>query len=173
MLALAVVTAVAPAATSSAAVLSNSPSELVVELDRTTVTAGPGERFGFESAVTNTGETDASRLVAHLNILTTDPAVYVDPEDWSAQRTQYLDLSAGETVSLDWSVQAVTSGPLVLYVAVTDLDSGSVVSSGPMELTVEGQRVVESTQVLPLVTWMPAGVLVLLAATLLRRRLAR
>ncbi len=99
--------------------------------------------------------------------------MYVDPEDWSAQRTQYLDeLAPGDTARQRWTVQAVkavTSGPLVLYVAVSDLERGSVTSSGPMRLTVGGQRLVESAGVLPLVVWIPAGVLTLLNAALRQR----
>ncbi len=150
---------------------SSTSSLIMVEVDETAFDAGPGEKISFTSTVTNTGEESLSGLIAHLNILTSDPGVYVDPEDWSAKRTQYLDdLSSGDSQRLTWTVQAVTSGPLILYVAVSDTGKNRVYASEPIEMTVGGQRVVNSGGVLPLVLWMPAGVLGLLGATLLRRR---
>jgi len=144
---------------------------ITVGLDTDRADAGPGERLSFVSSVRNTGDQEVTGLVAHLNILSTDPAVYVDPEDWSPRRTQYLDaLAPGDTADVSWNVRAVTSGPLILFVSVTSLDGDRVVSSGPLRMTVHGQRVVDSTRVLPLVMWMPAGVLILLGATLVRRR---
>lgn len=157
--------------TATTAVASSEPSPVSVETDRTTFDAGPGEKVTFSSTITNTGNESLSGLIAHLNILTSDPGVYVDPEDWSAKRTQYLnELPPGGSVQLSWTVQAVTTGPLILYVAVTDTAKGSVSASPPIEMNVGGQRVVNSGGVLPLVLWMPAGVLALLGATLFRRR---
>lgn len=148
----------------------NRPASVVVELDRSELAAGPGEKLSFVSTVTNRGTAPLEGYVAHLNILTTDPDVYVDPEDWSPERTQYLDpLPAGASTELTWSVQAVTSGPLVLYVSLTGPGSDTVTSSGPLRLTVGGQRVVSSAGVLPLVLWTPAGVLLLLGAARARR----
>lgn len=157
----------ADAATRSAA----TGQEVSVELDQSAATAGPGEKLTLESTIRNDGSSPLEGYVAHLNILTTDESVYVDPEDWSPERTQYLEsLAPGESVTLDWSVQAVTSGPLILFVSVTSPDSDAVSSSGPLNLTVEGQRVVDAAGVLPLVAWTPAGVLALLVAALARRR---
>lgn len=144
---------------------------VVVELDQSRADAGPGEKLSFVSTVRNTGDVPLEGYVAHLNILTTDESVYVDPEDWSPKRTQYLDtLAPGDSAEFTWEVQAVTSGPLILYVSVTSPDSDVVTSSGPLNLTVGGQRAVDSATVMPLVLWMPAGVLVLLAGAFARRR---
>jgi uncharacterized membrane protein len=155
----------------SATAASETPLDIAVVLDQHTLDAGPGDKITFRSTVRNTGDQPRTDLVAHLNILTTDPDVYVDPEDWSPTRTQYLDrLDPGDSQDLTWDVQAVTSGPLILYVSVTTPSSDQVSSSGPLNLTVGGQRVVDSGSVLPLVLWMPSGVLALAGATLVRRR---
>lgn len=151
-----------------------SPSPISVTLDTEQLVAGPGERIHFSSTIRNDGSSRLAGLVAHLNILTTDPDVYVDPEDWSPRRTQYLgELGAGEQSVLEWDVRAVTSGPLILYVAVTDQESGTVTASGPLHMEVRGQREVNSQNVLPLVAGVPAGVLVLLGLTGVRRRRQR
>lgn len=144
---------------------------VVVELDQDNLVAGPGEKISFESTIRNTGDAPLDGYVAHLNILSTDESVYVDPEDWSPKRTQYLDeLSPGASTRLTWNVQAVTSGPLLLFVSVTSPTADTVTSSNPLNLTVRGQRIVDAGGVGPLVMWMPAGVLALLGATALRRR---
>ena len=149
-------------------------SAVTVQLDRATLAAGPGQRLRFTSTVRNVGPRPLSGLIAHLNILSSDPGVYVDPEDWSPRRTQYLDdLPPGEDVVLDWDVRAVTSGPLVLFVAVTGPKDDRVTASGPLRVRVEGRRVVNAENVLPLVMGMPAGVLVLLGLTRVRRRRLR
>jgi hypothetical protein len=67
----------------------------------------------------------------------------------------------------------VTSGPILLFVSVTSPTARTVTSSGPLNMTVGGQRVVNAGGVLPLVLWMPAGVLALLGATSVRRRRLR
>ncbi|HSV37354.1 MAG TPA: hypothetical protein VLI04_01220 [Nocardioidaceae bacterium] len=155
----------------SAAQVAAGDSPVSVVLDETERPVGPGEKIRFESTVRNTSDQAVSGLVAHVAILTSDPDVYVDPEDWSPRRTQYIDeLGPGEESSLTWNVQAVTTGPLILYVAVTDPGTDTVAASGPLYMTVGGQRVVNSAGVFPLALGVPAGVLLLLALTGVRRR---
>jgi uncharacterized repeat protein (TIGR01451 family) len=163
--------AVAGAASASSVAAAEAGPTVTVTLDTDRADAGPGETLSFVSTVRNTGRQEVTGLVAHLNVLATDPDVYVDPEDWSPRRTQFLDeLAPGDTADVSWNVQAVTSGPLVLFVSVTSLTGDRVVSSEPLRMTVHGQRVVDSTQILPMVMWTPIGVLILLGATLMRRR---
>jgi len=148
--------------------------QVVVALDRDDVAATPGQKISFESTVRNTGDRPLHGYVAHLNILSTDKSVYVDPEDWSPKRTQFLDeIPPGGSTTLSWDVRAVTSGPILLFVSVTSPTAGTVSSSDPLNMTVGGRRVVNAGGVLPLVLWMPAGVLALLGATSVRRRRLR
>jgi hypothetical protein len=141
-----------------------------VELDETELTVGPGEQFSFESTLHKTGDSQ-SGLIANLNIVGADPDIYVDPEDWSTERTQFLDdLPAGESTQLRWTVRAIDAGELMLYVAVSSTDADSVAVSGPLHVTVTGQRVVNPQNVVPLVMATPVAVLALLGLTLVRRR---
>jgi hypothetical protein len=147
-----------------------SPSAVSVELDETELTVGPGEQFSFESTLRNSGDSQ-SGLIAHLNILGADPDIYVDPEDWSTRRTQFLDeLPAGDSTQLTWTVRAIDSGKLIMYVAVSSPDADGVAVSGPLHVTVTGQRVVNPRNVVPLVMATPVAVLALLGLTLVRRR---
>jgi hypothetical protein len=51
--------------------------------------------------------------------------VYVDPEDWAADRSQELELQPGESRRLSWEVQAINSGRFAAYVVVPPLGSTS------------------------------------------------
>jgi len=149
-------------------------SPLTVVLDQTEIEVGPGEKVRFSSTVRNAGGQPLDDLVAHLAILSSAPDVYVDPEDWSPRRTQYVDgLAPGQDAILSWNVQAVTAGPLILYVAVTDPQSETVVASRPLSMTVTGRRVVNSADALALVAGVPATVLLLLLLSGVRRRQRR
>jgi len=62
---------------------------------------------------------------------------------------------------------------VILYVAVTDPGSDTVAVSGPLYMNVTGRRVVNSADALPLVTGVPAAVLLLLGLAGVRRRRRR
>lgn len=163
------VVAVAAGSTANAGQVQAEPSDVSVELDQTELTVDPGEQFSFESTLHNSGESQ-SGLIAHLNILGIDPDLYVDPEDWSTQRTQFLDeLPAGDTTQVSWTVRAIDAGELILYVAVSSPGADSVAISGPLHVTVTGRRVVNPENVVPLVMATPLVVLALLGVTLVRR----
>ena len=61
---------------------------VTVSVDRTVVATKLGQKFVFHSRIENPGPKPASGLVAHLNVLSLRPGVYVDPEDWSTSRTR-------------------------------------------------------------------------------------
>ena len=54
-------------------------SPVSVRVDPTTVSTSIGQRFPLTSTVRNDGDRPVSGLVAHLNVLSLDPDVYVDP----------------------------------------------------------------------------------------------
>lgn len=171
LLALAGLLIAAPAPALASGTTQAPSGSVTVELDRARVEAGPGEKVRFTSTLTNRSGEERTRLLAHLSILTSDPGVYVDPEDWSAERTQHVTaLPAGGAADLTWEVQAVTSGPIVLMVTVTDPARGTADVSAPLRMSVGGQRVVDAAGVAPLVLWPPAVVLAILGVTFLRRR---
>jgi len=146
-----------------------------VQLDPTTVSTSVGQRFSFTSTVRNDSDQPMPGLVAHLNVLGLDPDVYVDPEDWSSQRTNYLDpLPAHASTRLAWTVQAVNSGRLVIYVAVTAKQgTDAVVASNTLRLAVAQQRTVDAGGILPLAVAVPTAILLLTGFAAHRRRRLR
>lgn len=165
--------AVLLAAAVSAACLASAAGAATVELDRTHVSARIGQHFTFASTVRNTSSQELPGLVAHLNVLSSDPGVYVDPEDWSSRRTQYLaPLPAGGSTRVTWSVQAVNSGQLTIYVAVLPRHGqGTISVSQPLRLEVAQRRTLNSGGVLPLALGIPGVIgLAAVAARAGRRR---
>jgi hypothetical protein len=151
---------VAPA--SAAASRSPAASAVEVALDRASVATRLGEGFGFGSTITNTGRTPLAGLVAHLNVLGLTDGVYVDPEDWSPDRTKAVPaLAPGESADVGWTVTAVNGGRFAVYVVVVPRDAPRTESSGlaigrPMALRVAERRTLNSGGVLFLVVGVPA-----------------
>jgi len=145
--------------------------QVVVELDQSDVAASPGQKVTFESTVRNTGDRPLPDYVAHLNILSTDKSVYVDPEDWSEDRTKFMaPLAPGESANLNWKVKAVTGGRVAIYVAVLP-QAGRPAISPAMNVRIEDTKDLNSGGVLPLALGVPA--LLGAGTVVLRRRRAR
>jgi len=144
-----------------------------VALDQTALSVRIGQRFSFTSTLRNDGDQPMTGVVAHLNVLSLDPDVYVDPEDWSTSRTKYLDaIPAHESARLTWNVQAVNSGRFVLYVAVSEQQgTGAITASGALRLAATARRTVNAAGILPLAVAMPAVVLLAGFVARWRRRL--
>ncbi len=146
-----------------------------VDLDQTSTSVRIGQRFSFTSTVRNDGDRPLPGVIAHLNVLSLDPDVYVDPEDWSSRRTSYLgELPAHASARLAWTVQAVNSGRFVIYVAVSEQQgAGGVTASNALGLAVAEQRTLDAGGVLPLAVAVPATVLLLIGFAARRRRRGR
>jgi ABC-2 type transport system permease protein len=144
-------------------------------LDQRQVTTKIGRHFTFVSTVANTGTATESGLVAHLNVLSDDPGVYVDPEDWSSNRTRYLPtLAPHQTLRLTWTIQAVNSGQFAVYVAVLPRHgAGAVVTSAPLRVSVEQRQTLNAGGVLPLVLSIPAALGLAVLGTARRSRALR
>lgn len=143
-----------------------------VTVDSGPVTTGIGEPFGFGSEISNDTSQELTGLVAHLDVVSTHPEVYVDPEDWSSHRTTYLPpLPAHATRHVDWSGRVVNEGDFVLYVVVTSTSGpADVATSAGVRLHAEGRRTLDAAGVLPVVIGMPSLIGALLALVGVRRR---
>lgn len=143
-----------------------------VELDTTSVEIGTGLSFQFASTITNQSDQPLAAVIAHLNIVSVDGDVYVDPEDWSGDRAQYVDtLAPGATTTLVWNVRAVTAGDLILYVAATTSETQTeVVASQPLHATVTATRTINASGVLPIALGVPMLLVVGLGFAVRRRR---
>jgi hypothetical protein len=141
-----------------------------VSLDRASVATRIGESFRFAATVTNMGPAPAPGLVAHLDVVSLDPEVVVDPEDWSSERTRYLaPLPAGRWARVAWDVKAVDGGRFTAYVAV--LGPHGLAAGPGLDVRVARHRTLDPGGVVPLAVGVP-GLLGVLLLGLRRRRRA-
>jgi hypothetical protein len=146
-----------------------------VALDRTRVSTQIGRDFDFTTTIRNDRDARASGLVAHLNVLSADPGTYVDPEDWSSDRTRYLrPLPAHGSMQIRWTVKAVNSGNIAIYVAVLPRHgSGEIVTSPPLRVEIAKRRTLNASGVLPLALGIPGLLGAAAIGTRARRHAAR
>jgi hypothetical protein len=143
---------------------------VAISVSRAHVATRLGDELRFTSTVTNTGPAALAGLVAHLNVVSWDRDVYVDPEDWSSERTRYLPpLAPGRSRAIDWTVKAVNSGHFAIYVAV--LDAARPATGPALDVRVAEHRSLDAGGALPVALGVPA--LVGLALLVLRLRRAR
>jgi hypothetical protein len=142
-----------------------------IALDRSSVSVRLGTSFAFTSTF-SAGAAETGPVVAHLNVVSLDPSTYVDPEDWSTHRTRYLgSVAAGGSRSVRWSVKAVSSGPIAIYVTAVPADgSGAIAVGPPLHVQVADRRTLNSGGVVPLALAVPALLAVVAVGT--RRRAA-
>ena len=156
------------------------PGSGAAQVESVVVTVAPeriatklGGKFAFTSTITNNGTTDARGLIAHLNVLSLRDGTYVDPEDWSANRTRYLDqIPPGKSLTLTWRMQAVNDGDFGIYVAVLP-ESGAPVppATGPtIHLDVAERKTLNAGGIVPLVLGIPAALGLLALGVRIRRR---
>ena len=146
---------------------------LSVTADRTAISTALGHKFVFRSTIANHGRTAAENLIAHLNVLSLRSGVYIDPEDWSSNRTRYLpSIPAGGSLTLAWRLQTVNAGSIGVYVAVLP-QSGAAKppTTGPtIRVSIAQRQTLNSGGILPLVLGIPALLIVLSLAIRERRR---
>lgn len=136
------------------------PLTVEISPDQTRVATVLGGRFTIKTQVANTGNAPTGDVLAHLNVASMQDDVYVDPEDWSASRSQSLTLQPGESRTLTWDIQAVNAGRFAAYVVV--LPEGAEVSGSEnlvvsplVKIDVETRAAMSERGVLPVVLAIP------------------
>jgi len=148
--------------------------QISVDLDYKTVNAG--DELTFNSVVTNTGTVPSPPLNVAMNIVKTGKGDPVDPEDWSPQRTQAIQVIApGESVKQSWTVQAILEGDVMVYLTVIPKPQGpdttsQLVASSGVHITIHPFAESNPGGVLPIAIGIP---LALMAFSILLRRSKR
>jgi hypothetical protein len=159
-------------ATAAAHASSGSPGRSVT-VDRTRISTELGRTFVFRSTLANGDSAPAGGLVAHLNVVSLDDGVYVDPEDWSTHRTRYLrPVGPGGSQTLSWRLKAVNSGKFAVYVAVFHRtgDARPPTTSPLVAVAVAGRTTLNAGGILSVALGVPALLGVLTIGLGLRRR---
>jgi hypothetical protein len=151
-----VVAALVVAALVVAALVAAAPAAAApeVSMSRARVDTRIGADFRFSATISNLGSAPLEGLIAHLDVVSRDPGVYVDPEDWSDERTRYLPpLAPGASIVVPWTVKAVNAGRFAVYVVVL---GGDRPLAGPaLDARVSERRTIDAGGVLPLAVGLP------------------
>ncbi len=150
---------------------------LEVGIDMTYTTVKAGDHILYNTVVTNKGTKDSPPLCLAMNIINLDAAGdIVDPEDWSPQRTQYVDgLPAGQSATHSWRVNAILDGDYLVYMVAIPEPAGEMATSHPISspgihLTVTPFTKLNPGGVLP---YAVGGPLVLIVGIVLLYRMRR
>jgi hypothetical protein len=151
----------------------SSSNRIAVTVDRTTISTSLGHKFFVRSRIANNGGSAVSGLIAHLNVLSLRPDVYLDPEDWSSHRTRYLPaIPAGGSVTIPWTMQAVNAGSIGVFIAVLPQNGEPrPPATGPtVHVSIARRKTLNSGGILPLALGIPALLAALSIGLRVRRR---
>jgi hypothetical protein len=123
--------------------VSDRAPELAMSIDRSFAQVGQGDSIVYTTTVTHRGARPSRPLTVAMNIINLDSqGDIVDPEDWSPQRTQYIDaMEPGESVTQRWRVNAIMDGDYMLYMVAIPKperpeDTSQPAASPGMHLTI-------------------------------------
>ena len=153
-----------------------SSNQVTVEVSKSDVTALTGRKFTFTSKISNKGSDVTPPLIANLNFVTLDDTTYIDPEDWSPQRTiSIAPIQPGSSATRTWTVNPALKGDVAVYVVVLPDSPGlatasPLVASPAIHVHVAQQRSLNPGGVLPVVLAVPAFLAVAFAGLRVARR---
>jgi ABC-2 type transport system permease protein len=110
----------------------SAPVQITIDVGAKVVKAG--DAVLFNTSLTNSGADGTPPLTVAMNIINLDAkGDVVDPEDWSPQRTQYLEtIAPGQSASLAWRVNAILAGDFMVYMVVIPRPAGQDATSQPV-----------------------------------------
>jgi hypothetical protein len=151
-------------------------ADLAISISLDSKSTKTGDEVLFDTVVTNNGSQQFPAVIVAMNIINLDKeGDVVDPEDWSPQRTQYLEsLAPGESKTLSWTVNTILDGEFMVYVVAIphpqDAQGPSQIAASPgIHFTVAKFTSLNPSGVLPFALGVPV-VLVLAIVVLFRMR---
>jgi ABC-2 type transport system permease protein len=107
---------------------------LKVAISMTDSTLRAGGTILFQTVVTNEQAQPSNPVIVAMNIINlSKTGEVVDPEDWSPQRTQYVEpLAAGQSSTLDWRVNAILDGNFMVYMVAIPAPGSADATSQPV-----------------------------------------
>jgi len=108
------------------------PLRVSISMSDTVVRAGAPIEFVTE--ITNDAAAASPSLIVAMNIINLNAhGDVVDPEDWSPQRTQYLEAVApGGSTTLSWTVNAILDGDFMVYIVAIPAPASAEATSQPV-----------------------------------------
>ena len=148
--------------------------DLQISISTDSKTLQTGDTVSFDTVLTNVGTEDSPPMIVAMNIINlSKEGDVVDPEDWSPERTQFLEgLGANENETLSWEVNAVLDGNYMVYIVAVPEPAGKgtstqAVASRGLHLSITKFTTLNPSGVLPYAIGVP--MLVVLAIFVLFR----
>jgi hypothetical protein len=109
-------------------------AQVDISIDTATASVKMGDKVFYNTVITNKGTVPSRPLAVAMNIVNLNAAGdIVDPEDWSPQRTQYVDsLPAGQSQTMSWRVNAILDGDYLVYMVLIPDPGGKDATSHPV-----------------------------------------
>lgn len=161
------------------AVQSDQPQgdELKISIDTKFKQVKMGEVVKFNTDIINRGVQTSSPFIVALNVVNLqERGEVVDLEEWSPQRTQYIEaLAPDESINLDWIVTTGLHGEYIVYIVLipepeSAEDTTFPVDSSSLYLTVTPAARLNPGGVLPFVLGVPFLLLAITFVVYRRRR---
>ena len=153
------------------------PAAVVMSVAPTTVTTEMGREFTVRSTIRNDGSTQAAvGLIAHITVFSLEEGTYVDPEDWSSDRTRYLEpVPGGGATTILWKLKAVSGGTFAASISVVAAGTAArlPVTAPPVRIEVAERRTLNAGGILILSVGLPAALALVAGGLRFRRRRPR
>ena len=152
------------------------PAAVVMSVAPTTVTTEMGREFTVRSTIRNDGSSQAAGLIAHITVFSLEEGTYVDPEDWSSDRTRYLEsVPGGGATTILWKLKAVSGGTFAASISVVTAGTAArlPVTAPPVRIEVAERRTLNASGILILSVGLPAALALVAGGLRFRRRRPR
>jgi ABC-2 type transport system permease protein len=107
---------------------------LKVSISMTDSTLRAGGTILFQTVVRNDHAEPSHPVIVAMNIINLNArGEVVDPEDWSPQRTQYIEpLGPGQSASVNWRINAILDGEYMVYMVAIPAPGSADATSQPV-----------------------------------------
>lgn len=130
--------------------------DVTVAIEPASVSTSLGETESITVTVTNTGDAVVGPFAVHIDITDPSSESSVDPEDWTPNLTQQVsDLAPGESATVVWELQPISSGTFSVYAVALVPESAEVAVSNAVTVDVTSSRLLNPQGVLPVAVAVP------------------
>lgn len=150
---------------------------LQITIDRSSAITRNGQKIEFHTTVMNPGSEASPPLIVAMNIINLSATGdVVDPEDWSPERTKYLEaVPPGGSVTQSWILNTILEGDYMVYVVLIPTPSSAETTSHPVtspgiHVSVEAFTRLNPGGILPYAVGIPLTLIAILGALLWFRR---
>jgi ABC-type multidrug transport system permease subunit len=151
--------------------------DLLISIDGDYQLVKVGDKVEFDTIISNSGLKASPSLIIAMNIINLDAiGEIVDPEDWSPERTQYIDsLAPGSSADLGWIIHPIQEGNFMVYMVLIPEPSSAETATHPVassgiHLTVTPFTRLKPKGVLPFAIGEPLFLLAITSFVYRRRR---